>query len=117
MAANELYEIFALRYAERRNRTRADNFKVTDDHDSPMPIDYFLYFMSRSPFPICFSKPDMVKSFERLEQLADSEDHIIPGHDPLVRALYAPPASELRDWVCRLDEAPSRSLKSMGFVR
>jgi hypothetical protein len=34
----------------------------------------------------------------------------------LVRALYSPPASALQDWVCRLDEAPSRSLKSMGFV-
>jgi len=43
MAASELYEIFALRYAERTDRTRADNFKVTDDHDSPMPIDYFLW--------------------------------------------------------------------------
>jgi glyoxylase-like metal-dependent hydrolase (beta-lactamase superfamily II) len=276
LAANEHYDIFALRYAERTERTRADNFKVTDDHDSPMPIDYFLWvvrndkrtivvdtgfglkearqrdrtllqtpeqalarigvdlpmvkdvvithlhydhagtlpdfsaarfhlqksemafatgpamldagerwafsadhvcdmvrllydgrvvfhdedgeiapgisvhrlpghtaglqavrvqtrrgivllasdashfyenFMSRSPFPICFSEPDMVKSFERLEQLADSEDHIIPGHDPLVRALYAPPVSELRDWVCRLDQPPSRSLRSMGFAR
>ena len=276
MAAGELYEIFALRYAERTNRTRADNFKVTDDHDSPMPIDYFLWvvrndkrtivvdtgfglaearrrdrrllqtpeqalarvgvdlatvkdviithlhydhagtmpdfssarfhlqssemafatgpamldagerwafsaehicdmvrmlydgrvvfhdedgeiapgisvhrlpghtagmqvvrvptrrgvvllasdashfyenFMNRSPFTICFSEPDMMKSFERLEQLADSEDHIIPGHDPLVRALYAPPASELKDWACRLDAAPSRSLRSLGLAR
>ena len=275
MAASELYEVFALRYAERTNRTRADNFKASDDHDSPMPIDYFLWvvrndkrtivvdtgfgleearqrdrkllqtpqqalarvgvelatvkdviithlhydhagtlpdfsaarfhlqgsemafatgpamldggerwafsadhvcdmvrllydgrvvfhdedgeiapgisvhrlpghtaglqvvrvptrrgivllasdashfyenFMTRSAFPICFSETDMLKSFARLEQLADSEDHIIPGHDPLVRALYSPPASALQDWVCRLDEAPSRSLKSMGFV-
>ena len=276
MATGELYEIFALRYAERTNRTRADNFKVTDDHDSPMPIDYFLWvvrndkrtivvdtgfglaearqrdrkllqtpeqalarvgvdlatvkdviithlhydhagtmpdfssarfhlqssemafatgpamldaderwafsanhvcdmvrmlyddrvvfhdedgevapgisvhrlpghtagmqvvrvptrrgvvllasdashfyenFMSRSPFPICFSEPDMMKSFERLEQLADSEDHIIPGHDPLVRALYAPPTSELQDHVCRLDEPPSTTLRSLGLAR
>ena len=276
MAAGELYEILALRYAERTNRTRGDNFKVPDDHDSPMPIDYFLWvvrndkrtivvdtgfgpaearqrdrkllqtpeqalarvgvelasvkdviithlhydhagtmpdfssarfhlqssemafatgpamldaderwafsadhicdmvrmlyddrvvfhdedgeiapgisvhrlpghtaglqvvrvptrrgvvllasdashfyenFMSRSPFPICFSEPDMMKSFERLEQLADSEDHIIPGHDPLVRALYAPPARELQDWVCRLDDPPSATLRSLGLGR
>jgi glyoxylase-like metal-dependent hydrolase (beta-lactamase superfamily II) len=276
MAAKELYEIFALRYAERTNRTRAENFKLTDDHDSPMPIDYFLWvvrndkrtivvdtgfgleearrrdrkllqtpqqalarigvelatvedvvithlhydhagtlpdfaaarfhlqssemafatgppmldaderwafsadhvcdmvrllydgrvvfhdedgeiapgitlhrlpghtaglqvvrvptrrgivllasdashfyenFMRRSPFPICYSEPDMLKSFERLEQLADSENHIIPGHDPLVRELYPPPASELRGWVCRLDEPPVRSLASIGFAR
>ena len=275
MAANELYEIFALRYAERTNRTRAENFKVTDDHDAPMPIDFFLWvvrndsrtivvdtgfgleearqrdrqllqtpeqalarigvepatvkdvvithlhydhagtlpdfasarfhvqssemafatgpamldanerwafsadhvcdmvrlvydgrvefhdedadiapgitlhrmpghtaglqvvrvptrrgivllasdashfyenFMRRSPFPICFSEPDTLKSYKRLEQLADSVDHIIPGHDPLVRALYAPPASDLRGWVCRLDEPPARSLGSMGLA-
>ena len=59
----------------------------------------------------------MMKSFARLEQLADSEDHIIPGHDPLVRELYAPPASELRGWVCRLDEPPARKMNSMGFAR
>jgi glyoxylase-like metal-dependent hydrolase (beta-lactamase superfamily II) len=274
MAANEHYEIFALRYAERTNRTRSENFKITDDHDAPMPIDYFLWvvrndartivvdtgfgleearrrdrqllqtpeqalaragvdlaavkdvvithlhydhagtlpnfacarfhvqssemafatgpamldagerwafsadhvcdmvrllyedrvvfhdedadiapgitlhrlpghtaglqvvrvptrrgtvvlasdashfyenFARRAPFPICFSEPDMLKSFERLEQLADSEDHIIPGHDPLVRELYSAPTSELRGRVCRLDEPPARSLKSMGL--
>ncbi|NIP47656.1 MAG: MBL fold metallo-hydrolase, partial [Gammaproteobacteria bacterium] len=255
MAANELYEIYALRYAERVNRTRGENFKVTDDHDAPMPIDYFIWvvrndartivvdtgfgleearkrernllqtpeqalasigvelstvedvvithlhydhagtmpdfsrarfhlqcsemafatgpamldeherwafsadhvcdmvrllydgrvvfhdedadiapgitlhrlpghtdglqavrvptrrgavllasdashfyenFMRRSPFPICYSEADTLRSYDRLEELADSEDHIIPGHDPLVRALYAAPSSELQ---------------------
>jgi glyoxylase-like metal-dependent hydrolase (beta-lactamase superfamily II) len=274
MAANELYEIFALRYAERTNRTRGENFRTTDDHDAPMPIDYFLWvvrndartivvdtgfglkearqrgrqllqtpqqalarvgvelaavkdvvithlhydhagtlpdfaaarfhvqssemafatgpamldaderwafsadhvcdmvrllyadrvvfheedadiapgitlhrlpghtaglqvvrvptrrgivvlasdashfyenFARRAPFPICFSEPDMLKSFERLEQLADSENHIIPGHDPLVRALYAAPSGDLDGWVCRLDEPPAKSLRSMGL--
>ena len=274
MATNAIYEIFAVRYAQRTDRTRAENFKVTDDHDAPMPIDFYLWvvrndartivvdtgfgvaearqrgrqllqtpgqalarvgvdlatvkdvvithlhydhagtlpdfssarfhlqssemafatgpamlnaderwafsadhvcdmvrllyadrlvfhhedadiapgitlhrlpghtaglqvvrvptsrgivvlasdashfyenFASRSPFPICYSEPEMLKSFERLEQLADSEDHIIPGHDPLVRALYSPPSSELDGWACRLDEPPARSLRSMGF--
>lgn len=276
MAANELYEIYALRYAERTDRTRAENFKVADDHDAPMPIDYFIWvvrnesrtivvdtgfgleearkrdrallqtpeqalatigvelpsvkevvithlhydhagtmpdfasarfhvqcsemafatgpamlddherwafsadhvcdmvrllydgrvvfhdedadiapgislhrlpghtdglqavrvptrrgavllasdashfyenFMRRSPFPICFSEEDTLKSYERLEQLADSEDHIIPGHDPLVRELYAAPSSTLEGRVCRLHEPPSRSVSSMGFTR
>jgi glyoxylase-like metal-dependent hydrolase (beta-lactamase superfamily II) len=274
MATQEIYEIFALRYAERTNRTRAENFKIADDHDAPMPIDFYLWvirsdartivvdtgfgmtearqrdrqllqtpeqalarigvqiatvkdvvithlhydhagtlpdfsaarfhlqssemafatgpamrdaderwafsadhvcdmvrllyddrlvfhdedadiapgitlhrlpghtaglqvvrvptrrgfvvlasdashfyenFARRSPFPICYSEPDMLKSFERLEQLADSEDHIIPGHDPLVRALYSPPSGELDGWACRLHEPPAKSLRSMGF--
>ena len=274
MATQETYEVFALRYAERTNRTRAENFKIADDHDAPMPIDFYLWvvrndartivvdtgfglaearqrgrqllqtpeqaltrigvqlatvkdvvithlhydhagtlpdfstarfhlqssemafatgpamldaserwafsadhvcdmvrllyddrvvfhdedadiapgitlhrlagqtaglqvvrvptrrgvvvlasdashfyenFARRSPFPICFSEPDMLKSFERLEQLADSEDHLIHGHDPLWRALYSPPSSELDGWVCRLHEPPAKSLRSMGF--
>ena len=274
MATQEIYEVFALRYAERTNRTRAESFKLADDHDAPMPLDYYLWvirndartivvdtgfgmaearqrgrqllqtpeqaltrigvqlatvkdvvithlhydhagtlpdfsaarfhlqssemafatgpamldagerwafsadhvcdmvrllyddrlvfhdedadiapgitlhrlaghtaglqvvrvptrrgvvvlasdashfyenFARRSPFPICYSEPDMLKSFERLAQLADSEDHIIPGHDPLVRALYPPPSSELDGWACRLHEQPAKSLRSMGF--
>ncbi|GMQ74961.1 MAG: hypothetical protein BMS9Abin01_0204 [Gammaproteobacteria bacterium] len=43
MATNEIYEVFALRYAKRINRTRAENFKAADDHDAPMPIDYYLW--------------------------------------------------------------------------
>jgi gamma-glutamyl phosphate reductase len=30
-----------------------------------------------------------VRGFERIESLADSPQHIIAGHDPLTRALYA----------------------------
>jgi glyoxylase-like metal-dependent hydrolase (beta-lactamase superfamily II) len=76
---------------------------------------FYENFARRSPFPICYSESDMVKSFERLEQLADSEDHIIPGHDPLVRELYSPPSSELDGWACRLHELPAKSLRSMGL--
>lgn len=274
MASSETYEIFALRYAERTDRTRAENFKFSDDHDTPMPIDYYVWvvrndkrtivvdtgfgaaearkrgrellqtpdqalarvgvepaavedvvithlhydhagtmpafsnarfhlqatemafatgpamldaderwafsadhvcdmvrllydgrvafhdedadiapgitlhrlpghtdgiqgvrvptrrgtvvlasdathfyenFACRSPFPICYSEQDTLASYARLEQLADSEDHIIPGHDPLVRDLYPAPARELQGWACRLDEPPSRTLASMGL--
>jgi len=59
----------------------------------------------------------MLKGFERLERLADSEGHIIPGHDPLVREFYSPLESELLGWVCRLDEPLAHSLASMGFGR
>ena len=76
---------------------------------------FYENFARRLPFPICYSDSDMVKSFERLEQLADSEDHIIPGHDPLVRELYSPPSSELDGWACRLHEPPAKNLRSMGL--
>ena len=43
MAENDVYEVFALRYAERLERTRRDSFIFADGHDSPHPIDYFLW--------------------------------------------------------------------------
>lgn len=44
---DELYEVYALKYAERADRTRADSFlfddAAPDIHDTPHPIDYFLW--------------------------------------------------------------------------
>ena len=275
MGSNETYEVFALRYAESIDRKRGDNFKVTDDHDAPMPLDYFIWvvrndkrtivvdtgfgemearqrgrqllqtpvqalerlqvdantveevvithlhydhagslaefpgarfhlqesemafatgpamldknerwafsvgdvcgmvrmlyedrlvfhaedaeiapgitlhrlpghtagiqvvrvatrrgvivlasdathfyenFARRSAFSVCWSEEQMLQSFTRLEDLADSEDHIIPGHDPLVRSLYPAPTAELEGWVYRLDQQPDKSLRSLGLT-
>lgn len=41
-----------------------------------------------SPFPIVFHVGDMVAGYDKLRSLADSADHIVPGHDPLVRVKY-----------------------------
>ncbi len=40
------WEVYALRYAERAARVRADSF-LFDDHASPHPIDYFLWLLRR----------------------------------------------------------------------
>ena len=39
----EHYEILAIKYAERLNRTRAESFIMADDHASPHPMDYFIW--------------------------------------------------------------------------
>jgi glyoxylase-like metal-dependent hydrolase (beta-lactamase superfamily II) len=38
----------------------------------------------RRPFPIVHDVAQMLDAFEAIETLADSDDHVIPGHDPLV---------------------------------
>jgi glyoxylase-like metal-dependent hydrolase (beta-lactamase superfamily II) len=43
MSDHETYEVFALKYAERSDRTRHDSFIFDDDHASPHPIDYFIW--------------------------------------------------------------------------
>jgi glyoxylase-like metal-dependent hydrolase (beta-lactamase superfamily II) len=55
------------------------------------------------PFPIVWSVAQMVDGYARLRSLADSAEHIIPGHDPLVLERYPAPSSELRGIAVRLD--------------
>lgn len=40
------------------------------------------------PFPIVIDMEETLKGYDILRRLADSDDHIIPGHDPLTRAWY-----------------------------
>jgi glyoxylase-like metal-dependent hydrolase (beta-lactamase superfamily II) len=40
------------------------------------------------PFPIVWSVAGMVEGYGRLRALAESPQHVIPGHDPLVMERY-----------------------------
>jgi glyoxylase-like metal-dependent hydrolase (beta-lactamase superfamily II) len=51
---------------------------------------YYENYRLGKPFPIVVDVADMLSGFATLKQLAESDNHIIPGHDPLVRSLYPP---------------------------
>ncbi|GGB42932.1 hypothetical protein GCM10011380_35520 [Sphingomonas metalli] len=57
-------------------------------------------------FPLVYHLGDMLEGFHRLRELADGDDHVIPGHDPLVMARYPVPSPELAGMVARLDVPP-----------
>jgi glyoxylase-like metal-dependent hydrolase (beta-lactamase superfamily II) len=59
-----------------------------------------------APFPIVYSAADMVQGYSKMRDLAESNKHIIPGHDPLVMARY-PIAKASQEDVIRLDVAPT----------
>jgi len=40
-----LWEVHAIRYADRNERTRADSFIFDDNHDAPHAIDYFIWLL------------------------------------------------------------------------
>lgn len=61
-----------------------------------------------APFPIVFDVDDMVRGWARLNELADSPDHIVPGHDPLVLSRYPMVSGAHRDIAVRLDAAPAK---------
>jgi glyoxylase-like metal-dependent hydrolase (beta-lactamase superfamily II) len=59
------------------------------------------------PYPIVYNVGDMLEGFEQVKGLAESPDHIIPGHDPLVMTRYPAPNEALQGGVARLDAPPA----------
>lgn len=55
------------------------------------------------PFPIVFNVQEMVDGFAKLRGLAETPEHVIPGHDPLVMKRYPCPEPELEGIAVRLD--------------
>ncbi len=41
------WEVFAVKYADRNARTRADSFIFDDNHDAPHAMDYFMWVLRR----------------------------------------------------------------------
>ena len=70
-------------------------------------------FSSGRSFPILHSLGDMLEGFRTIQALAEDEDHIVPGHDPLVMKVYRPPSPELEGIAVRLDEAPIKPWRDL----
>ncbi|MEL6964071.1 MAG: N-acyl homoserine lactonase family protein, partial [Pseudomonadota bacterium] len=67
---------------------------------------FYAHIESGNPFPLVLNVGEMLEGHRRCHQLADSPDHIVPGHDPLVMARYPAPTKELQGLVVCLDEPP-----------
>ena len=57
-------------------------------------------------FPITYSVAETLEGYATLRKLADSPDHIVPGHDPQVLEQYPAAAPSLENWIVRLDVQP-----------
>ena len=67
---------------------------------------YYEHMESGRCFPTTFHLGEMVEGYDTLRRLADSSQHIIPGHDPQVMQRYPAPSSALDGIVAKLDVAP-----------
>lgn len=67
----------------------------------------------RKPFPIVVDLQDMLDGFERMEGLASRRDLVVPGHDPLVRRVFAAGPA---DHVTRLDPGPLETISPALFT-
>jgi len=59
-------------------------------------------------FPTTYNLAEVLEGYETLKKLASSRQHIVPGHDPAVMALYPAAKPGLEDWVVRLDLEPKQ---------
>lgn len=66
---------------------------------------FYANWQQRRPFPIVDDVAAYLEAFRLIERLADSPDHVIPGHDPLVLERY-PLARPGVDAIVRLDQPP-----------
>ena len=57
-------------------------------------------------FPVTFNVGDVLEGYATIKRLADSLDHIVPGHDPAVMDRYPAAAPGLEKFVVRLDVPP-----------
>lgn len=62
------------------------------------------------PTRLLYSLPETLSGFASIRELADSVDHVVPGHDVRVMQMYAPPRPELQGIAVRLDDPPHTPL-------
>lgn len=65
----------------------------------------------QTPFPVVYNVGDMLEGHNLVRRLADSPQHIIPGHDPQVMHRYPEMSPETAGKVVRLDVAPNNPAK------
>jgi glyoxylase-like metal-dependent hydrolase (beta-lactamase superfamily II) len=57
-------------------------------------------------YPIVYHLGDLFEGYRTVRRLADTESHIIPGHDPQVLALYPPAGADTAGWIAHVDLPP-----------
>jgi glyoxylase-like metal-dependent hydrolase (beta-lactamase superfamily II) len=61
---------------------------------------YYDNLQTESPFPLVHDVGAMLDGYRKLSALAESPDHLVPGHDPLVMARYPRLGSGTHEIVC-----------------
>lgn len=68
---------------------------------------YYRNMEEGRPFPIVHNVGDMVEGWRSVYMLADSQAHVVPGHDPEVLMRYPAPRPELQGIVAALHAVPN----------
>ena len=69
---------------------------------------YYEHFEKGRCFPTVYNIGDTLEGYDKLRRLADSPQHIVPGHDPLVMSRYPAASGDLEGIAVRLDVTPRK---------
>jgi len=69
-------------------------------------VHFYANINEGRPFYLLYDVAAVFESYRRIRAVAESPDHIIPGHDPLVMEQYPTPSSNLEGCVVQLDVPP-----------
>lgn len=67
---------------------------------------YYEHFEKVRAFPLVYHVGELMEGFGKLVRLADTPQHVVPGHDPLVMQRYPAPTQALEGIAVSLDVAP-----------
>ena len=67
---------------------------------------YYEHFEKGRCFPTIYNVGDTLEGYKKLRRLAESPQHIVPGHDPLVMSRYPAVSGDLEGIAVRLDVMP-----------
>ena len=71
-------------------------------------LHYYEEYERGVPFAVVFNSSDMLAAHDVIRDLADSDDHVIPAHDPRIADLYPIIEKAGCDHIFRLDAAPKK---------
>ncbi|MBN9429075.1 MAG: N-acyl homoserine lactonase family protein [Burkholderiales bacterium] len=67
---------------------------------------FYEHFENDRVFTTMFNVGEAIQGYRRLRELADSDKHVVPGHDPLVMQRYPAASAALQGIAVRLDAQP-----------
>ena len=66
----------------------------------------FANWQHKNPFPTVLHIGDMLEGHRKVVRLAETPEHVIPGHDPQVLDMYPAPSKDLEGIVIQVDLPP-----------
>ncbi|WP_449235068.1 N-acyl homoserine lactonase family protein [Azospirillum doebereinerae] len=69
-------------------------------------LHYYEEYEKNVPFTVAYNLADMLSAHEKIRALAESDDHVLPAHDPRIMRKYPAARPDLEGFVVRMDVEP-----------